>query len=281
MMKIAYLGPSASFTYLATQLAFPNAELVPYLTIPACIQAAEERNVDVAVVPIENTIEGPVNVTLDYLYHQSNLSIQAELVLPIHQHLMVHPRHVSEWKNATKVLSHPQALAQSQHFLTTEISKAVVESTPSTAYAAEFVSQHPEQNLVAVASKVSADEYQLTIVAENIQELENNQTRFVLLSHQNVELPRISHKEKISMSVTVPDNVPGALHKVLSTFSWRQIDLCKIESRPLKTVLGEYFFLIDLYVNNQQTLIQHAIEEIELLGGIVKVFGCYTVYPIQ
>lgn len=83
------------------------------------------------------------------------------------------------------------------------------------------------------------------------------------------------------MSVTLPDNVPGALHKVLAAFSWRQIDLCKIESRPLKTVLGEYFFLIDLYVNNQQTLIQHAIEEIELLGGVVKVFGCYAVYPIQ
>lgn len=279
-MKVAYLGPAASFTHMASEKAFPNAELIPSVTIPDCIKALEDGTVESAIVPIENTIEGTVNVTLDYLFHQANIPIQAELVLPIAQHLMVHPDNVSKWREAEKVLSHPQALAQCETYLSDELDKAIHEATPSTAYAARRVGEQVEPVLAAIAPRLSAKEYGLTIVAEDIQELELNQTRFLVLSHQPVKIELPSTKEKISISVTLPNNMPGALHKVLAAFSWRQIDLCKIESRPLKTTLGEYFFLIDLYVGDQEKLIDNAIEEIQLTGCKTKIFGRYSVHTI-
>ncbi|MBQ6485809.1 MAG: prephenate dehydratase [Carnobacterium sp.] len=279
-MKVAYLGPAASFTHMASEKAFPNAELIPSVTIPDCIKALEDGTVESAIVPIENTIEGTVNVTLDYLFHQANIPIQAELVLPIAQHLMVHPDNVSKWREAEKVLSHPQALAQCETYLSDELDKAIREATPSTAYAARRVGEQVEPVLAAIAPRLSAKEYGLTIVAEDIQELELNQTRFLVLSHQPVKIELPSTKEKISISVTLPNNMPGALHKVLAAFSWRQIDLCKIESRPLKTTLGEYFFLIDLYVGDQEKLIDNAIEEIQLTGCKTKTFGRYSVHTI-
>lgn len=104
-MKIAYLGPAASFTHAAAAKAFPKEEMIAKSTIPDCIMAIEKEDVDVAVVPIENTIEGSVNITLDYLFHFSSVPVVAEIVLPIAQHLMVHPAHVSAWKSVQKVMS--------------------------------------------------------------------------------------------------------------------------------------------------------------------------------
>lgn len=281
ILKVAYLGPAASFTHLASEKAFPDAELVPSVTIPDGIKALEDGLVDVAIVPIENTIEGTVNVTLDYLFHQADIPIQAELVLPIAQHLMVHPANVMNWRNAEKILSHPQALAQCEAYLATELHDAIKEATPSTAYAARKVSEEATPILAAIAPRISAKEYGLAIVAENIQELELNQTRFVVLSHQPIQVNLPHVRKKCSISVTLPNNMPGALHKVLATFSWREIDLCKIESRPLKTMLGEYFFLIDLYVDGQEQLIANAIEEIQLIGGVTKILGRYPVHKIE
>lgn len=101
-MKIAYLGPAASFTHSAAAKAFPKEEMIAKSTIPDCIMAIEKEDVDVAVVPIENTIEGSVNITLDYLFHFSSVPVVAEIVLPIAQHLMVHPAHVSAWKSVQR-----------------------------------------------------------------------------------------------------------------------------------------------------------------------------------
>lgn len=280
-MKVAYLGPAASFTHLAAETAFSKAELIPSQTIPDCIKALENDFVDVAIVPIENTIEGTVNVTLDYLFHQADIPIQAELVLPIAQHLMVHKANVTQWRKSKKVLSHPQALAQCETYLQTELHGVVLEATPSTAYAAKKVSEQEQPILAAIAPRNSAKEYDLAIVAENIQELELNETRFVVLSRVPVMIQLPIVREKISISITLPRNQPGGLHKVLAAFSWREIDLCKIESRPLKTTLGEYFFLIDLYVDGANQLVANAIEEIQLIGGVTKILGTYPVHQIE
>ncbi|MBC1977917.1 prephenate dehydratase [Listeria marthii] len=280
-MKIAYLGPAASFTHAAAAKAFPNEEMVAKSTIPDCIMAIEKEDVDVAVVPIENTIEGSVNITLDYLFHFSSVPVVAEIVLPIAQHLMVHPAHVSTWKSVQKVMSHPQALAQCHTFLQAELYGVEREVTPSTAYAAKWVSNNPTELVAAIAPRMAASEYGLEIVKENAQDLELNQTRFFVLSRKPVSILLPKEEEKTSISVILPNNMPGALHKVLSTFAWRDIDLSKIESRPLKTSLGEYFFLIDVLSEGKELLVTNALDEITLLGGTANKLGTYHVHRLQ
>ncbi|EAG7021975.1 prephenate dehydratase [Listeria monocytogenes] len=280
-MKIAYLGPAASFTHSAAAKAFPKEEMIAKSTIPDCIMAIEKEDVDVAVVPIENTIEGSVNITLDYLFHFSSVPVVAEIVLPIAQHLMVHPAHVSAWKSVQKVMSHPQALAQCHTFLQAELYGVEREVTPSTAYAAKWVSNNPTELVAAIAPRMAANEYGLEIVKENSQDLELNQTRFFVLSRKPVSILLPKEEEKTSISVILPNNMPGALHKVLSTFAWRDIDLSKIESRPLKTSLGEYFFLIDVLSEGKEMLVTNALDEITLLGGTANKLGTYHVHRLQ
>ncbi len=280
-MKVGYLGPDASFTHTATKKTFLKEELVAFASIPKCIKAAETGLIDIAVVPIENSIEGTVNTTLDHLYHQSTLPVRAEIVLPISQQLMVHKADKDLWKKTKKILSHPQALAQCQIFIGEHFEDIEMEQTSSTSFAASFVAKHPGAGLAAIAPRSSAEKYGLEIVASDIQDIALNKTRFWVLSQIPCDILLPKDEEKISISVTMPNNMPGALHKALSAFSWRQINLSKIESRPLKTTLGEYFFLMDMLVEQPIELIENAIEEIRLLGGTVKIFGDYFVYKIE
>ncbi|KAF1296086.1 prephenate dehydratase [Enterococcus sp. JM4C] len=279
-MKVGYLGPESSFTYQAAKKGFPNEQLVPFPSIPACIKAVEYKDVELAVVPIENTLEGSVNTTVDYLYHQSFIPVGAELILPIHQQLMVAKQNQADWQQITKIMSHPQALAQSANFIQAHFPDVQIESTPSTAYAAQYVAEHPKELIGAIAPKSAAQMYQTVIVSENIQDVAINHTRFWVIGQPEIVLSLPMKKEKMTVAITMPLNTPGSLLQALSAFGWRQIDLSKIESRPLKTSLGEYFFLLDVEMNKPRSLVENAIEEIQLLGGEVKVFGQYGIYPV-
>ena len=239
-MKIAYLGPKGSFSHHVVQTAFPKEELQAFANITDVIKAYEQGLVDYSVVPVENSIEGSVHESLDYLFHQARIQAVAEIVQPIHQQLMAVPGHTK----IEKIFSHPQALAQGKKFIDEHYPEAQIEVTASTAYAARFISEHPDQPYAAIAPKSSAEEYGLELIAEDIQEMEANFTRFWVLGAEIPKIPLNSQAEKMSLALTLQDNLPGALYKALSTFAWRGIDLTKIESRPLKTALGEYFFKI-------------------------------------
>ncbi|MGM0124270.1 prephenate dehydratase [Enterococcus sp. AZ194] len=278
---MGYLGPESSFTYQAAKKGFPNVQLVPFPSIPACIKAVEYQEVELAVVPIENTLEGSVNTTVDYLYHQSSIPVGAELILPIHQQLMVAKQNQHEWQKLSKILSHPQALAQSANFIQEHFPEVLIESTPSTAYAAQYVAEHPDELIGAIAPKSAAQTYQVAIVSENIQDVAVNHTRFWVIGQPKISLSLPLKKEKMTLAITMPSNNPGSLLQALSAFGWRQIDLSKIESRPLKTSLGEYFFLVDIEMDKPRVLVENAIEEIHLLGGEVKIFGQYGIYPVE
>ena len=117
------------------------------------------------------------------------------------------------------------------------------------------------------------------MVAKNIQEIDENYTRFWVLGKQAPELDLTKETAKMTLALTLPDNLPGALYKALSVFAWRSIDLTKIESRPLKTVLGEYFFIIDLLVSEEK-LITYALEELKTVGITTKILGNYQVYHL-
>lgn len=277
-MKIGYLGPKNSFTDQAAQNLFKKEALTAYQTIVSCIQGVHSGAIDFAVIPIENSLEGSVNDSIDRLFHLGGLKIFGEIVLPIHQQLLI----ASETKKIEKILSHPQALAQSQQFLLEHYPEAVLETVSSTTYAAQYVADHPEESIAAIASIKAAKEYQLEVLAKDIQDNAFNQTRFWVIGLNESLLPiDLGQAMKTTLFVQLPLNAPGSLHQVLATFAWRHLDLSKIESRPLKTSLGEYFFVIDLLIDQNEQLLGNAIEEIRLLGSEVIELGLYPVTIVK
>ena len=275
-MLVGYLGPKGSFSHQVAQKAFPKADLIPYQTITEVIKAYENRLVDFSIVPVENSIEGSVHETLDYLFHHAQLQTVVELIQPIKQQLMV-----SNFENPIeKIFSHPQALAQSKVYIQKHYPDAMLEMTASTASAARLVAEHPDKPYAAIAPESAASEYDLQILARDVQEMSENFTRFWVLG---IEMPILSLESlgfKQTLALTLPDNLPGALYKALSVFAWRGIDLTKIESRPLKTSLGEYFFILDVD-GRQEKLLQFALEELAAIGITFKILGHYQVYLIE
>jgi prephenate dehydratase len=281
-MKVGYLGPKATFTELAVKRVFPELEFEPYRTIPECIDAVVEKQVELAVVPVENALEGSVNITLDYLTHEVQIPIIGEITIPIRQHLMVHPSNKEDWRNVSKVYSHSHAIAQCHKFLHTQFKGIPFESVSSTAAAAQMVTDHPEMKTAAIANELAANEYGLTIVQRDIHDFDYNHTRFLILSGQKVDFPSISSRGyKTTLMITLPSDHPGALHQVLSAFAWRKLNMSKIESRPMKTGIGNYFFIIDLEMKLDDVLIPGTVAELEALGCGVKLLGSYPSFILD
>ncbi|MDW8750383.1 prephenate dehydratase [Streptococcus suis] len=272
-MQVAYLGPRGSFTHQVAQQAFPSADLQAFGTITEVIKAYETGQVVYSVIPVENSIEGSVHETIDYLFHQAEIHAVAEIVQPIAQQLLA----TSPNKKIEVIYSHPQAIAQGKKYLLEHFPNARIEVTASTAYAARYVAEHPDQPFAAIAPQAAADEYSLEVIAKDIQEMNENFTRFWILGSDapSLQLQEVTHK--VSLALTLPDNLPGALYKALSVFSWRGISLTKIESRPLKTALGEYFFILDIE-NEQAELMTYSLEELKSLGIYYKILGNYIVF---
>jgi prephenate dehydratase len=282
-LKVGFLGPVATFTDLAVRKMFPSAEhRIAYDTIPECMDAVMEGEIDVATVPLENALEGSVNITLDYLTHEIDIPIRGEISTPIAQHLMVHPDHVS--KPIEKIVSHSHAIAQCHKYLHQHWKGKRSENMTSTAAAAQYVSEHPEELIGAIANELAAKEYGLQIVAHDIHDFSHNYTRFVILSKKDLEYTEtlgVFTGTKTTIMVILPEDQSGALHLVLSAFAWRKLNLSKIESRPMKTGLGNYFFIIDIEKEMDDILIPGAIAEIEALGSKVKVLGSYPAYKVD
>lgn len=278
--RIAYLGPEASFTYLATKGLFPNDWIIPFTTIPECIDAVSNGVVDYAVVPLENALEGTVPLTIDYLFHEANLYIIGEIKSKIQQHLMVHKENKHRWEEIDGIYSHPHALAQCHKYLFYRFSHVPLNQATSTAQAAKYVADHPELCIGAIGNSSSAEKYGLEIVEHNIHDFHFNHTRFVVLSKQNSRLQVEPSEEnpKTTVMLTLPNDVSGALHQVLSVFAWRKLNLSKIESRPLKTGLGHYFFIIDILADEEEPMMKWAFEELISLGCTVKSLGTYYTY---
>lgn len=274
-MLVGYLGPKGSFSHQVAQKAFPEAHLEPYPNITEVIKAYERGQVDLSIVPVENSIEGSVNETLDYLFHQSQIQAVAELIQPIKQQLLA----CQTDGPIETIFSHPQALAQSKIYILEHYPNAKLEITASTAAAARLVAEHPEEPYAAIAPETAAEEYGLQLVARDIQEMSENFTRFWVLGCKRPEFVLEKLAPKKTLGLTLPDNLPGALYKALSVFAWRGIDLTKIESRPLKTALGEYFFIIDVN-GEQESLLQFALEELTAIGITYKILGQYSVHLI-
>lgn len=283
MGKVAFLGPSGTFTEMAVLGIFQHEERKPYSTIPNCIDGLARGEVDYAVVPLENTIEGSVNLTLDYLIHKRNLPIIGEITIPIEQHLLVHPTNREQNSEISAVYSHPHAIAQCHDFLRYALADAEIHFKNSTSAAAKWVMEHPELKIAAIANELAAKTYGLHIAERDIHDYANNHTRFVILAKEgstDTLDDREKTSEKTTMMVTLPSDYSGALHQVLSAFAWRKLNLSKIESRPMKTGLGNYFFIIDVDQLMDDVLIPGVIAELEALGCKVRVLGSYPCFNV-
>ena len=287
-MKIAFLGPEASFTQLTATQLFPNEELIPKANILDCFLAVQNNEVDKAVVPLENSIEGTVSMTLDYLYQTPEIRVEAEAVMPIAHHLMIHPNQ-ENGNQIEKIYSHPQALAQSFHFLNQNYPNVPKQDFASTAAAAKRVSENPDRKIAAVANKFAAELYGLKIINDNIHDVEENHTRFIVISNISTSLNATesfdsdlnSFGKKTGLLITLPEDHAGGLHQVLSVFAWRNMNLSKIESRTLKTKLGNYFFFVTVVGEWNNVLYVNSIDELRAIGADVKFLGNYKEFLLE
>lgn len=270
MYKIGYLGPKGTFAYDAA-IAYTNGatcELIEFPEISELIYGVDSGKVDKALVPIENALEGTVNITADMLVHEVNVKISGEVVLPIRHYLLARPG--IELKDVKMVISHPQALAQCRKYLYNNLKGVEQRPTTSTAAAAREVSAS-ESHWAAIANKKTSEIYGLKILSEDIQDHLANSTRFVVMSKSGSEP---TGYDKTSIAFTV-ENSPGCLLAALKLFADKNINLTKIESRPMKTLLGQYLFLVDFEGHERDALISEVLENLSNNSKFFVFLGSY------
>ena len=266
---VAYLGPQGTFSEEAAILFAPESERLPYPSIRDAAMAAESRETDEAVLPIENSIEGAVNMTLDYLIHDSTLSIVGELVLPIRQCLIV--TEGSRREDIETIRSHPQALAQCRRFLERNFPNAKLIASISTAGAVEEALNEGRTS-AAIGNRRAAELFGASVLESGIEDNPNNSTRFVAMGRNS---PPASGDDKTSICFGFDSDAPGQLYGVLGEFADREINLAKIESRPTRHELGRYVFLVDLLGHQQDQRVRDTIEAVDRRVSQLRVFGSY------
>ena len=276
---IAYLGPKGTYSELATlcyaQFLKTNhdidSELIPIANISQTLLTVSKEEADIAVVPIENSIEGTVVITLDTLWELENLHIQQALTIPIVHNLLSRGRSLEGIK---AVYSHPQALAQCQKWLAKNLPNASLIATNSTTEALLHINHEPTAG--AISSIRAAQLYDLPTKVENINDYDHNCTRFLVISRE----PHL-HGHHVSLGLAFANNMPGVLIKPLQILSERSINLTKIESRPNKYRLGEYLFFIDLEGDSREKTIQEALNKLKHCSKSLKIFGNYDIIKIS
>lgn len=270
--RIAYLGPEGTFSEEAALLyrGEQTWELLPFASIAAAISAAETRLADEAMVPIENSLEGSVAVTLDSLIFESNLLICHELILPVHHFLLGRPG--LRVQQAKVLFSHPQPVGQCRRFIDRCLPGVEVVASLSTAKAVSDMLAYPEP-AVAIATRRAAMLYGAAVLAENVEDSAANVTRFVVLAQKDSPP---TGRDKTSLAFALPAaEKPGVLHEALGEFAARGISLTKIESRPTKETLGRYVFLLDLEGHREDPEVAAALAALAPRTSLFKVFGSY------
>jgi prephenate dehydratase len=273
--RVAFLGPEGTFTEEALLASWPAGEIepVPEPTVYDCVMAVHDRRVERAIVPIENSLEGSVNATLDTLvFETTEVSIVGELVHPI-QHCLI-ARAPLPLEQIERVVSHPQANAQCSRFIRDRLPNAIVISANSTADAVEIVAQS-DGPWAALGNRLSASLYGCEILEAGVEDTPQNETRFVWLARE----PAFPQPEAGDWKTSVvfwglPDS-PGALVDVLQAFAEQGVNLSKIESRPLKQRLGRYIFFADLEGREADPPVVSALEAVRAKVDTLRVLGSY------
>ena len=256
---------------MAENLFGYSVVLTPFGSIDQAIRAVSEGEIAQCVVPIENSVEGSVNITLDTLAHEVELLISREIVMPVRHNLLA--REVG--RDIRLILSHPQALAQCRRTLSRLYPAAEVRSVDSTAEAARRVAEG-EQGMAAIGSRGAASLYALQLVAADIQDTSSNCTRFVTLQVQPA-VPQRLGRWKTSIVCQIDGSRPGSLYQILAEFAEREVNLTKIESRPARTGLGAYLFFLDMEGSRSEESVLSALQAVERRSLWFKNLGSYLV----
>jgi len=283
-LRVAYQGVPGAYSEAAAGKAYPNSEAMPCDQFEVAFQSVELWIADRAVLPVENSLGGSIHRNYDLLLRH-RLHIVGEVQLPVHHCLLALPGVRKEY--LTRVISHPQALAQCENTLTKLGLNVAREAVDDTAGAAEFIATNNLRDTAAIASARAAELYGLNILADGIQDDPNNVTRFVMLAREPI-IPRTDRPFKTSI-VFAHDKGTSVLFKVLSAFAFRNISLTKIESRPhrgrpIRVVDDEsegtakhfeYMFYIDFEASMAEVRAQNALAEVQEFTSFLRVLGSY------
>ena len=288
-MIIGVMGPEGSYSEKAAKLwvlknDLRDAEFRYFADIEDAFLAAVKGTADISVIPVENSIEGSVGVTLDLLLENEAVII-GEIVVKI-EHCILSKGGPEKIR---VILSHPQGLAQCRRFLKKHFPEAELRSTGSTSHAARLAGEFEE--MAAIASPEAAERYGLKVLLSNVQDRKENYTRFLVIRGEEKISEPESGAERISLSafktsliVYLEKDRPGALYELLGAFAKRGINLTKIESRPSKKELGDYYFFIDFEGHTSDALIKDALKDIKSKAGTksktntLKVLGSYPAF---
>jgi prephenate dehydratase len=273
-VRVGFLGPSGTYAEEALRTSAPGpVDEVPFATVYETVMAVQAGAVDMAVVPIENSLEGSVTTTLDTLTGEADrVRIVAEVVRPISHSLVARPG--VEVEQLTRVLSHPQALAQCRDFLRERVPAATLEPAGSTAEAVRTVSVS-EEPLAALGTPLAAELYGCAVLAEAVEDGTENLTRFVWLAPDGTP-PHGGPADKTSVVFWgFNDESPGALVRLLAELADRSINLTKIESRPRRVRLGHYMFFADLEGGVQDERVSEALGALRGHVETLKILGSY------
>jgi chorismate mutase/prephenate dehydratase len=266
-LRVAYLGPEATFTHLAAKKRFgTSTTFVPVKKISDVFLEVEKGRSDYGVVPIENTTEGAVTHTLD-MFVMSDLKICSEVLLPISHSLL--SKH--ELNRVKKVYSHPQAFAQTKVWLEENLKDVTYIEVSSTAEAARLAAQ--EEGAAAIGSELAGEIYDLNVVIRGIEDQEENITRFLVIGW---EIPQRTGHDRTSILFSIKDR-PGALYDMLAPFAKGKINLTKIESRPSRKKAFDYFFFLDMEGHIKDRKVKTALRQLEENCVFLKILGSYPV----
>jgi prephenate dehydratase len=274
---IAHLGPAGTYTeaaalicqaWLRTQPTPLDYQLQPYGSIALTLAALAGGRADLAIVPVENSVEGGVTMTMDSLWQLDRLQIHRALVMPI-QHALL--SRATDFGQIRRVYSHPQALAQCPDWLSTHLPQAERIAANSTT---EGIQHLADPTIAAISSQRAAQLYGEPVLACPINDQPDNCTRFILLSRDSSPGGGLT-----SLALSLKANQPGSLLKLLQIFADRGINLSRIESRPSKRSMGDYLFFIDMEADARTTLSQAVLRDLEHHTERLRIFGSYDLIP--
>ncbi len=267
-LNIAYLGPEGTFTQTAALKHFGHSVATTALgSIDQVFREVESGACHYGVVPVENSIEGVVNHTLDMLIN-SRLLICGEVEIRIHHHLLTHASKLDDIK---KIYSHQQSLAQCRAWLDTHLPDIERVAVNSNAEAARRIGD--QQDVAAVAGETAAEYYHLPVLYQNIEDHPDNTTRFLVLGKHDTQP---SGKDKTSILFATP-NKPGSLHRMLTCFADNQVSMTRIESRPSRLNMWDYVFFVDVEGHARDPHVVAALKSLGDSASMVKVLGSYPV----
>ncbi|MDR1767776.1 MAG: prephenate dehydratase [Propionibacteriaceae bacterium] len=268
---IAYLGPEGTFAQQAL-LTFSHDASVPYPSVLAVLDAVRRGETEAGLVPIENSVEGGVSATLDSLASGQTLMIGREVLLPVQFNL--YARSAVRLEDVRRVLSHPHAIAQVRGWLAANLPQASATEGGSTAAAAAEVADPASRYDAAVCAQVAGERYGLVAIARDIADNASAVTRFVLVTRPG-EPPAPTGADKTTLVAYMRADRPGSLMEILEQFAVRGVNLCRIESRPTKTGLGNYCFSIDLEGHVREPRVAEAMLGLHRVCEDVVYLGSY------